>query len=89
MTSRRYKAGLIHCLLDRIWRICSLGEDKTAEIKELKKTLATNDYPPEVVEAEIDKFLQKKVPVPATETETVEKVELPEKRFIPVRPQKG
>ena len=31
LTSRKYKVGLIKCLLNRIWKICSTDNDRAAE----------------------------------------------------------
>jgi len=57
LTTKRYKIGLIHCLMDRIWKICIEEEDRKHEIDKLKSILARNDYPNFVVEREINKFI--------------------------------
>ena len=33
LTAKKYKVGLVRCLLDRIWRICTTQEDKNEEKK--------------------------------------------------------
>ncbi len=43
--SWKYKVGLIKCLLDRIWKICSTEKDKAAEIEQLKRILEQNEFP--------------------------------------------
>ena len=57
LTTKRYKIGLIHCLMDRIWKICSEQVDRDIEVEKLKSILARNDYPKFVVEREISKFV--------------------------------
>jgi len=60
LTARRYKIGLIKCLANRIWRICTDEKERKKEIKELRHRLLLNDFPPKVIEHEIDKFRLKK-----------------------------
>jgi hypothetical protein len=70
MTARRYKIGLIKCLAERIWRICSDQERRLAELEKLKTILRKNNYPEEVVELSIAKFLESKAtPQPPTVTQ--------------------
>jgi hypothetical protein len=57
LTSKRYKIGLIYCLLDRIWKICSETSERENEISKLKTILAKNDYPDHVIDREINKFV--------------------------------
>lgn len=57
LTSKRYKIGLIYCLLDRIWKIYSDDGKRDDEIRTLRQILAKNDYPDHVVEREINKFI--------------------------------
>ena len=78
LTSKKYKIGLIKCLLDRIWKICSKREDIDVEIEELRKILDQNEYPKVIVEQEIDKYLKKKLSQLTSEPKT----RLPESRFI-------
>ena len=58
LTSKKYKIGLIYCLLDRIWKICSETSAREEEIKKVKEILARNDYPAYVVDREVDKFME-------------------------------
>ena len=60
LTSRKYKLGLIRCLMDRIWKICSEETDRLIEIKMLKNILTKNEYPSEIVAKEIERFIKKK-----------------------------
>ena len=56
LTSRKYKIGLIKCLLDRIWRICSDENDRELEIRTLESILLKNQYPTNVIQVEFEKF---------------------------------
>ncbi|MBI3220718.1 MAG: hypothetical protein HYZ44_14480, partial [Bacteroidetes bacterium] len=71
LTSRKYKIGLIKCLCDRIWKICDKVEDRELEIKKLKHILAKNEYPEKLVDAEIDKFIKRKLSPIQTPTPTL------------------
>ena len=57
LTARKYKIGLINCLLDRIWKICTNQSDRDAEVSKLKTILAKNEYPNNVIDGTIDKFI--------------------------------
>jgi hypothetical protein len=67
LTARRYKIGLIRCLLSRIYAICSEQKDKDLEVEKLKHLLIQNEYPKEVVDKEVEKFLSKQNKSPTTE----------------------
>ena len=58
LTSRKYKISLIYCLMDRLWKLCSDEVSRFEEIEKLKVNLANNDYPEEVINYEINKFIQ-------------------------------
>jgi hypothetical protein len=60
LTSRQYKLKLIYCLMDRIWKICSLEEERNVEIEKLKQILLKNEYPSEIIEKEISTFIGRK-----------------------------
>jgi hypothetical protein len=60
LTARRYKIGLIRCLAERIWRIVNDPEERLIELDKLKTILERNEYPPEIVNNTITKFLEKK-----------------------------
>ena len=64
LTAIRYKLGLIRCLAERIWRICSVEAERMKEIERLKQILYKNDYPVDVVERTINKFLERKASPP-------------------------
>jgi predicted GIY-YIG superfamily endonuclease len=51
--------GLIKCLLNRIWRICSDDIERGLQINVLKKNLAQNEYPFEIIQKEVDRFIAK------------------------------
>ncbi len=57
LTSRKYKLGLIYCIMDRIWKICSDTDFRQAEIKKLKTNLLKNEYPSKIIDQEIEKFI--------------------------------
>jgi hypothetical protein len=76
LTARKYKIGLINCLLNRIWSICTTQQHKDEEIAKLRVILTKNEYPPKVIEDAIDKFIARK----ASPTEPKPKKELT--RFI-------
>ena len=59
LTSKRYKVGLIDCLLDRIDKICSDQETKDLEIKRTKSILLKNNYPAEILDQRIAKFINR------------------------------
>ena len=80
LTANRYKIGLIRCLAERIWRICSEEKDRLSELEKLKVILYRNDYPTEVVERTIKKFIESKQK--PTENDGVNKVEKTEKRYM-------
>ena len=67
LTSKKYKIGLIFCLLDRIWKICSDQEDRDREVTKLRSILAQNQYPEHVIEREIEKFVTKRNAPPNTQ----------------------
>ena len=72
MTARSYKIGLIRCLAERIWRICSEDDERRVELDKLKLILARNDYPTEVVESCISKFVESKTMATVAAAPTVE-----------------
>ncbi len=80
LTANRYKTGLIRCLAKRIWRICSEEKDRLSELEKLKVILYRNDYPTEVVERTIKKFIESKQK--PTENDGVNKVEKTDKRYM-------
>ena len=58
LTSRRYKIGLVKCLLGRAWRICTDIETKNLEVKRIKAVLLRNNYPEHILDLEISKFVR-------------------------------
>ena len=54
---KKYKIGLIYCLLNRAWKICTDEEEREREINKIRAILAKNEYPEQVVEDEIKKFI--------------------------------
>ena len=57
LTSRKYKIGLIKCLLNRIWSICSDPETRSLEASRTKSILLRNNYPAHVLDKEIANFV--------------------------------
>ena len=60
LTARRYKISLINCLAGRIWRICSEEAERKIELQKLKLILIRNEYPTEVIDTALNRFLEKK-----------------------------
>jgi hypothetical protein len=56
LTSIKYKKGLIGCLLDRSFKICSNNQQKIIEMEELRDLLIKNNYPQQIIQKEFDKF---------------------------------
>ena len=60
LTSIKYKTGLIRCLLDRSFKICSSEKQKDIEMEQLRILLLKNNYPSQIIEIELKKFLERK-----------------------------
>jgi hypothetical protein len=60
LTSIRYKTGLIRCLLDRSYKICSNETQKQIEMAQLRIILLKNNYPLQIIEKEFNKFVELK-----------------------------
>ena len=60
LTSRKYKISLIKCLCDRIWRICQDEQQRDVEIQKLRMILIKNQYPENIIEKEIKRFVERK-----------------------------
>ena len=60
LSPRDYKIGLINCLLDRAYRICSTEQALKKELVKIKQVLYKNEYPPKVVTNTIQKFFESK-----------------------------
>ena len=60
LTTTQYKTGLIKCLLDRSWKICSNLDLFHKEIQNLKLILLKNEYPITILNKEIKRFLRDK-----------------------------
>jgi hypothetical protein len=60
LTSIKYKIGLISCLLDRSFKICSSEKQKLIEMEHLRELLIRNNYPNQIIEKEFDRFLKSK-----------------------------
>jgi hypothetical protein len=58
LTSIKYKIGLISCLLDRSFKICSSEKQKLIEMEQLRELLIRNNYPNQIIEKEFDRFLK-------------------------------
>ncbi len=77
LTSRKYKVGVIKCLLDRI---CSTENDRAAKIEQLGRILEQNEFLKTVVESEISRYMSRKTSENVSEP-SAEQVK-PGKRFI-------
>ena len=60
LTARRYKVGLIRCLADRIWKLVSNTDERLREVNKRKTILVKNEYPSNVVEQALNRFLERK-----------------------------
>jgi len=70
LTTKRYKIGLIYCLLDRIWKICSDSDERDVQVEKLRRILERNEYPKFVVDREVEKFIKlRKSPPPLPSNE--------------------
>ena len=54
-----YKIGLLHTLLFRFFKICSSMENFHIEIEHLRSTVKCNNYPVNIIDQCIKKFLDK------------------------------
>ena len=53
LTSIKYKTGLIRCLLDRSYKICSSEKQKEIEMAQLRLLLLKNNYPIQIADNRI------------------------------------
>ena len=60
LTSIKYKTGLIRCLLDRSYKICSSEKQKQIEMAQLRILLLKNNSPSQIIDKEFNKFLEQK-----------------------------
>jgi hypothetical protein len=60
LSPRDYKIGLINCLLDRAYRICSTEQALKKEVVKIKQILYKNEYPPKIVTNTVQKFFDSK-----------------------------
>jgi hypothetical protein len=51
---------LIGCLAERIWRVCSEQQDRLVELDKLKTILLRNDYPLDIIEKTLQRFIEQK-----------------------------
>ena len=80
LTSIKYKKGLISCLLDRSFKICSTNEQKIVEMEELRNLLIKNNYPSYIIDKQFEKFEKYKqlnVENPANPDEKIKYLSLP------------
>ena len=50
----------MNCLAEPIWRICSKEAERKVELQKLKLILMHNEYPTEVINTALNRFLEKK-----------------------------
>ena len=58
LTSIKYKLGLIYCLLNSAWIICSEINGRNDEINKIKAILLNNEYQKSIIDREISKLLR-------------------------------
>ena len=83
LTPRKYKLGLINCLLDRAHRIFKNEALLKIEIAKIKKILTKNEYPTKIVSNTIQRYLKDKQH-PKTKTDT--SFDVPKKQVFLVLP---
>ena len=66
LTSIKYKTGLIRCLFDRSYKICSSQKQKQIEMAQLRILLLKNNYPSQIIDKEFNKFLEQNPNKPKT-----------------------
>ena len=74
-TFNTYKIGLVHTLLFRLFKICSCMKNFHIEVKHLRSILKCNNYPVNIIDQCIKKFLEK-LYIPKQIVSTVPKREL-------------
>ena len=57
MVPKKWKIGLILCLLNRAWCICSTSELFTTETAKLRKMFFDNNYPIRLFNQILEKFM--------------------------------
>ena len=82
LTSKSYKLGLINCLLDKAWKICSDLDIFHIEVLNHKKILNKNEYPMNFVDSVIFKFINKKMLLSSQATNVTVELDLQTKLFL-------
>jgi hypothetical protein len=60
LAPQRYKTGVIKTMLHRAYKICSDWEAFHNEVNRLKQLFTNNNFPMDLIDKEINKFLQHK-----------------------------
>ena len=80
LTSIKYKKGLISCLLDRSFKICSTREQQIIEMEDFRNILLQNNYPPHIIDKKfenIEKYKQLNVDKIPNPDEKIKYLSLP------------
>ena len=56
----KYKKGLVNCLIDCLFKICSSNQQKIIEKEEIRNILIDN-YPPHIIDKEFEKYIKYKL----------------------------
>jgi hypothetical protein len=56
LTCIKYKKGLIGCLLDSSYKICSNNQQKIIEMEKSSDYLIKNNYPQQIIQKEFENF---------------------------------
>jgi hypothetical protein len=83
LSPRDYKIGLINCLLDRAYRICSTEQALKKEVVKVKQILYKNEYPPKIVTNTVQKFFDSKK---SPKTKRDNSYDVPKKKVFLVLP---
>ena len=80
LTSKKYKLGLIYCLLDRAWKICAEEKLREEEFEKIRVMLRKNEYPDRIINQQFEKFIQSRANT--EQQNNLDKSERDQKRFI-------
>ena len=75
-TSHSYKLGLIRCMIDRTYKLCSTWNQFHSKISELSHILQMNLFPCALIEKYVSRYLSK-----VMESNEIDNVKLPKKYF--------
>ena len=69
MAPTKWKIGLIYCLINRAWSICSTRHYFDLELDSLRKMFSSNGYPSSLFNKTVDRFLSNRNPTDTSSEE--------------------